>query len=231
MTIPVGRKTRRGEYHVDSRVLCISMLRDHAWRLHFALSITANRRLESQLKAAIPNKWGGCTNSPARYHTAGKGNGQNCAASCILCRVSSITTPASCPHHTWRFWDIYKPPPKLSHLLNLTWSCVHIVMEYAFSSKVTQIKYQVTEKQKEEFDLLCHHGAIKISFFQDLRVSPLSWLRARNGWEMWIYVAKSQENITQKGILIYTVNLACLFLSETHTWKIIYWSNDFYANF
>lgn len=90
-------------------------------------------------------------------------------------------------------------------------------MEYAFSPKVMQVKYQVTEIHKKEFDLLCHHGGIKVSFFQELRVSPLSWSPARNYWEMWIYVAKAQENIMEKGILIYTVKLACLILCQKHT--------------
>lgn len=142
---------------------------------------------------------------------------ENCAASCTLCTVSSITTPAACPHHTWRFWDLHKPPTKLSHLLSLTWSCVHIVMEYAFSSKITQIKYQVTETHKKQFDLLCHHGGIKLSFSQDLRVSPLSWWLARNCWEIRVYVDKAQENIMEKGKLIYTAKLACLILCQKHT--------------
>jgi len=90
-------------------------------------------------------------------------------------------------------------------------------MEYTFSPKVTQKKYQVTEMHKKAFDLLCHHGGTQISYFQGLRVPPLSWLLARNCWEMWISVAKAQENIMEKGVLIYTVKLAWLILCQKRT--------------
>lgn len=101
-------------------------------------------------------------------------------------------------------------------------------MGHVFSLKVTLIKYQVTEMHREDFDSLCHPGGTKISFFQDLRVSCVSYLLSRNCWGMWIYVAKEQANIMKKRILIYTVRLACLIycqkntLEESYTETMIY---------
>lgn len=138
--------------------------------------------------------------------------------------VSCAQFPQYQIHHCWKSSSNYtwrkltQTPKKIisSSEFNMI-LFVHIVMGHVFSPKVTLIKYQVTEMHRKEFDLLCDRGGIEIQFFQDLRVSHLSWLLSRNCWEMWIYVDKEQENIMKKRILIYTVRVACLIHCQKNT--------------
>lgn len=98
------------------------------------------------------------------------------AAYCILCTVSSISTPSlleiQFQLHLEKLTQTSKKIISSSEFNMILF--VHIVMGHVFSPKVMPIKYQVTEMHRKEFDLLCHHGGIKIQFFQDLRVSHLS---------------------------------------------------------
>lgn len=130
--------------------------------------------------------------------------------------VSCAQFPQYQLHHCWKSssnstWrNLHNPPGKLSHLLNLTWFCCAYSYGTCFLFKGNADQISSYRMHRREFDLLCHPGGIKISFFQDLRVFRLSWLLSRNFWEMWMYVAKAQANIMKKRILIYTVKLVCL---------------------
>lgn len=198
------------------------MLGNCARRLHFTLSITANRagitakhgNLASMRKIQVP-----CTSPYSWEWEWGR---------TMQLIVSCAQFPQYQFHHCWKSSSNYtwrklnKPPRKLSHLLNLTWSyCMnltwsHIVMGHVFSSKVTPIKYQVTEMHRKKW-LAVSPWWYKDFIFPSLRVSHLSWLLSRSCWEMWIYVAKAQANIMKKRILIHTVTLVCLIHCEKNT--------------
>lgn len=143
--------------------------------------------------------------------------GEYCVGICVL-SISMLRD------HVWRqdfAISITTNTRQLKAAIPNKWGCtkpLHVTIQHVtiqFSKENTD-QYQVTEMHKEESDLLCDHGGIKISFFQDLSISAVSWLLTRNRRKMWTYVAKAQENIMEKGILIYTVKPACLIVTNIH---------------